>query len=199
MSTTATATGAPGQRGGPATRDRILATASELFYEHGIQATSADRIVEQVGITKVTFYRHFRTKVDLVVAYLEHSAAGERELFTRAHEQDDPLRFLAEAIGSYSCSPGFRGCPFINAAAEYADSTHPVRAVVEAHRAWMRADLEDLARGLDVVDPAGVAAQLMMLRDGAMVNGYLADPTAVAGPLGAGFRSVIEAGRRTGA
>jgi AcrR family transcriptional regulator len=198
MSTTSTATGGTGPRGGRATRERILAAASELFYEHGIQATSADRILEKVGITKVTFYRHFRTKVDIVVAYLEHQAAGERGLFAQARQQDDPLQFLAEAIGDASCSSGFRGCPFINAAAEYADSTHPVRAVIDAHRAWMRAEFEDVATGLGVPDVRGVAAQLVMLRDGAMVNGYLADPATVAGPLGAGFRSVISASRRSG-
>ena len=195
MSTTSAAVAGAGRRGGAATRERILAAATALFYEHGIQATSADRILEEVGTTKVTFYRHFRTKTDLVVAYLEHQAAGERELFARAREQDDPLHVLAEAIGSGSCSPGFRGCPFINAAAEYADGTHPVRAVVDAHRGWVRGELAAIAGALGVVDVQGVAGQLFMLRDGAMVNGYLGDPAAIAAGLAAGFRSVVDANR----
>ena len=106
--------------GHPSTRDRILAAATELFYAQGIRATSADRIIEVVGTTKVTFYRHFRTKGDLVVAYLQLQAAAEREWMESARQAGDPvasLRALATGIGAASCSPGFRGCPFINAAA----------------------------------------------------------------------------------
>ena len=68
-----------GSRRGDATRARILDAATELIYANGIRSTSADRIIEQAGITKVTFYRHFKTKTDLVVAYLERQSAGERE------------------------------------------------------------------------------------------------------------------------
>ena len=125
---------------GSATRERILATASELFYAHGIRATSADRIIESVGITKVTFYRHLRTKADLVVAYLTAQAAAERNGMERARREGDPLgslRALATGIGAASCRPGFRGCAFINAAAEFSDPDDVVRGAVDAHRAWM--------------------------------------------------------------
>ena len=60
------------------TRERILAAAADLFYARGLRSVSADKIIERVGITKVTFYRHFRTKDDLVVAYLERQAERER-------------------------------------------------------------------------------------------------------------------------
>lgn len=97
---------------GSATRARILTAASELFYGQGIRATSADRIIGQVGITKVTFYRHFRTKSDLVVAYLKEQAAAERAWMESTYRKDDPegsLRTLATGIGAASCRPGFRG------------------------------------------------------------------------------------------
>lgn len=184
------------ERSGSATRARILAAASEQFYSHGIRATSADRIIEQVGITKVTFYRHFRSKSDLVVAYLEAQSAAERSWMDSVRNAGEPLgtlRALAADIGAASCRPGFRGCAFINAAAEFADPTDPARAAVDAHRRWMLDFFAELAAetGVDDVDVA--ARQLVILRDGAMVNGYLADPATVAEPLGAAFTSILEA------
>ena len=183
-----------GTRGGPATRARIVAAASELFYADGIRATSADRIIDRVGITKVTFYRHFRTKSDLVVAYLEQQSAGERSWVESIHHAGDPagsLRRLATDIGAASCSPGFRGCAFINAAAEFRDPDDPVRRVVAGHRQWMLGVFADIAAEAGVEDVDAVAKQLMLLRDGGMVNGYLNDPAAVADALAAAFDSVI--------
>lgn len=181
-------------RSGPATRARILAAAGELFYAAGIRATSADRVIEQVGLTKVTFYRHFRTKSDLVVAYLEEQAAGERAWLESIRRDGDPvatLRALATDIGAASCRPGFRGCAFINAAAEFADADDPVRAAVEAHRRWMLELFTDLAAEAGAARVDATARQLMLLRDGAMVNGYLGDPSTVADALAAAFTAIL--------
>jgi len=178
----------------PSTRDKILTTAGELFYAYGIRATSADRIIEQVGITKVTFYRHFRTKSDLVVAYLKQKAAGERAWIEYVHRQGDPvgsLRTLATDIGAASCSPGFRGCAFINAAAEFSDPDDPVRIVVDEHRRWMLGTFADIAAEAKMSEIDSTARQLMLLRDGAMVNGYLGTPSTVAETLGAAFAAII--------
>src|ERR1700712_1483089 len=98
-------------------RERLIEAASELFYEQGLRAVSADKIIAEVGITKVTFYRHFPTKDDLIVAYLERRAQSERDGVAAAREAasdvPDVFRIVAQAIGAESCSPGFRGCPFI--------------------------------------------------------------------------------------
>jgi AcrR family transcriptional regulator len=189
--------GRPGTgRSGTATRARILAVAGELFYEHGIRATSADRIIAEVGITKVTFYRHFRTKSDLVVAYLEQQAAAERAWIEGIRRRDDPVgtvRALAADIGSASCRPGFRGCAFINAAAEFSDPDDPVRRTVDAHRRWMLDVFADVAVAAGSADLDTTAQQLMMLRDGAMVNGYLHDAGSLADSLGAAFVSILTA------
>ncbi|ACU69965.1 transcriptional regulator, TetR family [Catenulispora acidiphila DSM 44928] len=179
---------------GPGTRARILAAASELFYGQGIRATSADRIIEQVGITKVTFYRHFRTKSDLVVAYLKEQAAAERGWMESTRREGDPvgsLRTLATGIGAASCRPGFRGCAFINAAAEFADPDDPVRAVVDEHRGWMLSEFGAIAAEAGASDAGAIARELMLLRDGAMVNGYLGDPAAVADSLAAAFTAIM--------
>ena len=184
-------------RSGSATRARILTAAKDLFYTHGIRATSADRIIEQVGITKVTFYRHFRTKSDLVVAYLQEQAAAEQswmQSMRRTGDAEGSLRAFAEGIGSASCSPGFRGCAFINAAAEYPDEEDPVRLAVDAHRRWMVHLFEEIAGDAGVDDAESAARQLMIVRDGAMVNGYLGDSSSVAASLGAAFVAIISEG-----
>jgi AcrR family transcriptional regulator len=181
------------------TRDRILDAGSELFYAHGIRAISADKIIERAGITKVTFYRHFRTKDALVVAYLERQAAREREALDELRESVDDaaeaLRRYAAAAGAETCKPGFRGCAFINAAAEYPDPDGPVRKVVAEHRAWYREMFAGMLSRMGVADTAQAADEVMMLRDGAMVSGSLDEPSRVAGALERAIFAVVDAGR----
>ena len=169
--------------------------AADLFYAQGLRAVSADKIIEKAGITKVTFYRHFRSKDDLIVAYLERRAAWERMVTLGASEAahgdvDETLRLVSQGIGQEACSPGFRGCPFINAAAEYADADHPVRQVVDSHRAWFLGMLNKLVISLGIED-AAIADELMMLRDGAMVTGYLGDAEKVSAALLSASRAVV--------
>jgi AcrR family transcriptional regulator len=181
-------------------RDRLLEAADELFYAHGMRAVSVERVIERADTTKVTFYRHFKSKDDLVVAYLEHRAEEERHGVDAAiaHGAADPdaaLRLISEALGTIACAPGFRGCPFINAAAEYAEPDSPVRRIVDAHREWCRSAFARLVLPLDLPDPAAVAEDLMLLRDGAMVAGYLADPARVAASFLRSCRAVTESSR----
>ncbi len=181
-------------RGGAETRERLLDAATARFYAEGIRATSADRIIADVGVTKVTFYRHFPTKSDLIVAYLERQAAQERAWVADARRDRSAmssLHALATGIGAASCSPGFRGCPFINAAAEFADPGDPVRIAVDAHRGWFLGEFAAIATEAGVADVDAVARQLMLVRDGAMVNGYLGDPDAIASALDSAFGSVL--------
>ena len=102
------------------------------------------------------------------------------------------FRIIAESIGAESCSPGFRGCPFINAAAEYPDPQHPVRQVVDAHRRWFKHTIEELLEEINISNGGEVADELVMLRDGAMVSGYLSDPRIVANALYNAGRAIIE-------
>ncbi|MFL0358958.1 TetR/AcrR family transcriptional regulator [Curtobacterium flaccumfaciens] len=159
-------------------RDRLIEAATELFYAEGLRAVSVDRVIERAGTTKVTFYRHFKSKDDLVVAHLERRAQQERDGIGAAIEHaggdsDRTFELIAGALGSMACEPGFRGCPFINAAAEYPDPTSAVRQTVDRHRAWCKETYEQIIAPLGLPDPAGIAADLMLLRDGAMVAGYL--------------------------
>ena len=179
------------------TRDRILGAATELFYAHGIRAVSADKIIDRVGITKVTFYRHFRTKDDLVVAYLELQAAREREAIDAIRESAagaaDAFHAFAQMIGTASCQPGFRGCAFINAAAEYADPETAVRKVVADHRAWYRETFAAMLDRMGAKEAEDAADEVLMLRDGAMVAGYLSEASRVGRTLDAAIFAVASA------
>ncbi|MDM4762326.1 TetR/AcrR family transcriptional regulator [Galbitalea sp. SE-J8] len=197
MSDTATkTTEATGRGHEGVARNRILDAASDLIYANGIRGTSADRVIEAAGISKVTFYRHFPTKTDLVVAYLERQADQERAAFDDARSGADPrsaLRRIAGFIGAASCTPGFRGCAFINAAAETPDAADPVRIVVDAHRRWTRDVFAGIAADAGVPEPEKTARQLMMLRDGAMVGGYLGEPDEISETLRAAYLATLDA------
>lgn len=178
-------------------RDRLIDSASRQFYADGIHAVSADRVIADVGTTKATFYRHFPTKDDLVLAYLEGQAAQERAEMTDAASPDDPRRALDAVVGVLAdagCDAGFRGCPFINAAAEYPDPTHPVRRLVAEHRQWWFDFFRDLAQRLGVSAGGSadvVAGQILMLRDGALFAGYVDGPKRVQASLAPAIDAVL--------
>lgn len=175
----------------------MIEAASTLFYEEGIRAVSADRIIAEVGTTKATFYRHFPSKDDLVLAYLDHQALAERAEMAAAVGPDDPAEALGNVVAILSdaaCTPGFRGCPFMNAAAEYPDADHRVRVAVAEHRAWWRQFLEDLSVRLGVPREAAenqVAAQLLIMRDGVLYSSYVDPTSGLNAQLSAGVRSLL--------
>ncbi len=168
-------------------RDRLLATASRTFYGEGIRGVGVDRIVTEAGVTRATFYRHFPGKDDLVVAYLQVVDRAVRARVGAAPEDAtaaaDLIRALAGGIGDELCSPGFRGCPFINAAAEFPDPDSPVHRAVVEHRTWLDEALTHAFRVAGHRDPAEATRRFVMLRDGAMVAGYLGDPAAARATL----------------
>ncbi|WP_156155962.1 TetR/AcrR family transcriptional regulator [Demequina phytophila] len=158
---------------GPAVRDAIIDAAAAQFAEHGIRAVSADRILAAAGFSKVTFYRHFPTKDDVVVAYLARELDRVRAAIGAAEDQTWDRAALAAALTQEMCRPHYRGCPFINAAAEYPDPDHPVRAVVAEFRALMLAAITTWLERRGTDNRVERAEQIMMLRDGALVAGYL--------------------------
>jgi AcrR family transcriptional regulator len=171
----------------PSPRDRLLETASRLFYAEGIHAIGVDRLVSEAGVTRATFYRHFPGKQDLVVAYIEARDAEARAQFAAAASRmQDPVRLLHTVVVVISetvCGRGFRGCPFINAAAEFPDPEEAVHQAVQAHRAWFHGTLLELLTAAGHPDPVSAARRLVMLRDGAMVGGYLGDHQEVVASL----------------
>lgn len=185
-------------------RERLIEAANELFYAQGLRAVSVDKVIERAGTTKVTFYRHFQSKDDLIVAYLESRAEFERNgvdaaIAHGAGDVDVSLGLMADHTGAAACSPGFRGCPFINAAAEYPDPESAVRKLVDAHRDWWTSAFERLVAPLGLADPTAIADDLMLLRDGIMVAGYLGEPTKVAASFLRSCQAVIRCAPRASA
>ncbi|WP_323095421.1 TetR/AcrR family transcriptional regulator [Intrasporangium sp. YIM S08009] len=158
-------------------RDRLLEAASRLFYREGINGVGVDRILAEAGVTRATMYRHFTGKEALVAAYLQSEDETIRGYFTAAEATGGPPRELlgrvVDAVADDVSRYHTRGCPFINAAAEFPDAASPVRQIVTAHRAWFRQTLTDLARAAGSPDPGATAAALVLLRDAALVGGYL--------------------------
>lgn len=163
--------------GGSEARERLLRAASELFYREGIHSVGVDRILAEAGVTRATFYRHFPSKEDLVEAYLGVEDAHIRAAFAAAEASGAPPEQLVELVidglADDVARHHTRGCPFINAAAEYPEASSPVRQAVGAHREWFRGELEAVLHAAGVPDAAQAAAQLVLLRDAAMVGGYL--------------------------
>jgi AcrR family transcriptional regulator len=179
---------------------RILETANELFYGDGIRTVGVDRLISTSSVTKATFYKHYGSKDRLIADYVGYRHRMDVDsLSTLAEATDDPktmLRSLQDAIVAAIAAPGFRGCPFINAAAEFPDQAHPVRRAVERHREWYNGVLEQLLRDLGHPLSGDAADDLVLARDGAMTGGYAGDPIAATAALSRAFDRVIaDAGR----
>ena len=158
-----------------AARERILDTAFRLFYAHGIRGVGIDRIIAESGVAKATFYKHFPAKDDLVVTYLDKvdrvwseqlrqaaAAAGEAPAVQ--------LVGMFDALAAACRREGYRGCAFINAAAEHEAGT-PVHARTLAHKNAVRAWVRDLAARAGATDPDALARALTLLLDGGLASG----------------------------
>jgi AcrR family transcriptional regulator len=172
---------ASSNQGGPDVRDRILATASDLFYQHGIRAVGVDLVVEKAGVAKTSLYRHFGTKDDLVVAFLQRMDEEFWKTWDEVSQQhpDDgraELKAQLEWIGERVNQPDYRGCPQLNIAAEYPELGHPARKFAKEHKREMRRRLKNIAEKLKSADPDQLAGQLAVLINGAFVSTPMYEP-----------------------
>jgi AcrR family transcriptional regulator len=185
-----------------AARERLLDTATRVFYELGVNSVSVDQVIDAAGVTRSTFYRHFPSKDHLVAACLNKRDEEIRAAYAgAAAQEEDPadlLRLMMGAIGDELCNPGFRGCPFINAAAEFPDPESLVHQVVVTHRSWFRSMVLDLVTRAGSPDPNRAARTMVLLRDGAMVGGYLEDATTTRVALVESVDSVLAAHQEGG-
>jgi AcrR family transcriptional regulator len=156
-------------------RERLLAVASELFYRHGIRAIGVEAIAEAAGTNKMTLYRHFASKDELVAECLRQVAAqGDQlwEIYEKAYP-GDPLAqiraWLAEKAEIFVDS-NHRGCALANAAIELPDKNHPARRVVEQYKLAQRNHLAKLCRSAGLKDPEMLADELYLLLEGARVT-----------------------------
>jgi len=181
-------------------RGRLLDTAAELFYREGMRAVGVDLVVERSGVAKTSLYRHFPAKDDLIVAVLERDDANYWAHWDRIADQAGgdaaaELQAHVQWIAQYIGRPEFRGCAFLNAATEFPSTDHPARKVSLRHKAELRRRLLALTQRMRVSEPDSLADQLVLLIDGAYVNGMLRGKRGPAQSLPAAAAALAQAAR----
>jgi AcrR family transcriptional regulator len=181
-------------------RDRILNTASTLFYERGVRAVGVDLVVLEAAVAKTSLYRYFPTKDDLIVAFLEREdlefwaqwdSVAERLPDDPAGELDAHMRWIGERLARSN----YRGCPQINVAAEFAEQDHPARQVAQRHMQALRSRLQDITKRLNVSRPKQLAAQLAVLVNGAFVSSGLLSPEESTSVLRGALKALLNGAR----
>jgi AcrR family transcriptional regulator len=174
----------PARAGGSSARERLRAAADERFYAEGVHTVGIDRVIEHAGVAKASLYNAFGSKDELVRAYLERRSQARQQRITDelARHRSPRAKVLGvfDVLGRIGSAPGYRGCAFYNASAESSPDAAAVQ-VNAAQRAWTRELFTDLVRELGVRRPDALAAQLVLLYDGATASMYLDhDPSAAA-------------------
>ncbi len=156
-------------------RERILSAACELFYRHGIRAVGVDAVAEAAETNKMTLYRHFSSKDELVAEYLQRLAEKAKASWDRL-EADYPgepsaqLRAWLKNMAAHVASGDERGCALANAAVELPDKGHPARRVIEAFKTAQRERLVQLCAAASLAEPEMLADELFLLLEGARVT-----------------------------
>ncbi len=161
-----------GKAGRQLARDKVFAVASDLFYRKGIHAVGVEEIVKEAGVAKISLYRNFASKDDLVVAYLDDRRVSFLREWDERFERyrDDPraqLRAIMTYVAKRTAEAGYRGCPFINFSAEFPDPAHPGRAIARETMRALRERFLNLAEALDVPEPKRLADGFLLLVEGA--------------------------------
>src|SRR5690606_34839425 len=161
-------------------RDQLITTAERLFYTEGYHATGIDRILAESGVAKMTLYKHFKSKEELILAVLD---ARQQPMLERLREARDTLPPRKALLGIFNGlnnmihSPGaFCGCLFINASAEYHDREHPIHRRSAIYKSEFQTHLRELLERLDAPEPEKLARQLQFLIEGALSMAHIEGP-----------------------
>jgi AcrR family transcriptional regulator len=180
-------------------RQRILETAQRLFYRDGFRAVGIDTIIAEAGVAKMSLYRHFPSKDDLIVAYLEESNRQYWEWLDAAvahlGDPEEKLVGMFEAIEKLANSPECLGCTFQGTAAEFPNREHPGHQVALAHKRKVKDRFATLAQEAGLREPEKLADQLLLLMDGAWVAARMFGPHNPAAVLAATARTLINSQR----
>ena len=161
-----------------AKREQLVDTALELFYQHGFNATGIDKVLAEAGVAKMTLYNHFTSKDELILAALRRRDERFRNWLMRSVEEraDTPrARLLAvfAALDAWFKQDDFRGCMFINAAAEFSGIADPIQGAAAEHKRLVAGYLAGLAEEAGAKDPERLAFELSLLLDGAIVCAHV--------------------------
>jgi AcrR family transcriptional regulator len=179
--------GAP-PKGEVSARERILATASELFYREGIRAIGVDTVVERSGVSKTSLYRLYESKDALIAAFAAEQDRSFWAWWNQLEDKhaDDPralLEALLSGIAKRISHRAYRGCPFLNLVTEFPDDNHPGRVIARRNKEEMRARLAAILGKLGVGDTNRTASQIALIINGAYVTGLMTQPANLKGDL----------------
>jgi AcrR family transcriptional regulator len=185
-------------------RDRILTAATTLFGDDGVRATGVDALIAAAGVAKATFYRHFPSKDDLVVAWLEDPRTrwldGVRERAEAlADSPADVVPRFFEVLAEWIEAGAYRGCPYLNTAIELRDSSHPAVATVQAYLREIERSLGEVAAAAGARDPERIGTELQVLAAGSISLGVAHRSSAFAIAAGQAAVAIVrDAGGRAG-
>ena len=185
-----------------ARREHLVETALRLFYKNGFHATGIDTILAESGVAKMTLYKYFKGKDDLIVAALE--LRDQRwmgwfrgELQRRGKTPEKRLLAVFDAIGDWFAQDDFRGCMFINAASEYCGLDGRIGELAARHKRMVREEIRRLANEAGISHPAALADQLALLLEGAIVMALMEEGSDWASTAKEAARSLIRSTQST--
>lgn len=158
------------------TRERILFTALDLFHAHGFHAVGLDRVLNEVGVTKTTFYNHFESRDQLMVEAIQKRDAWDQAAFERrlkeiaGYAPRDMLLGMFDVLHEWFTHEDFRGCIFLHACAEFPSPTDPVHRAGARHYAVSEDTIAQVAAGAGIGDPERFAGEWALLLQGAITH-----------------------------
>ncbi|PLR23677.1 TetR family transcriptional regulator [Caulobacter zeae] len=189
-----------------APRERILKTASDLFYRFSVHSVGIDRIIAESGVAKMTFYKHFPSKANLVATYLRHKSAVWFQMLETATQQpgltaQERILAIFDALDGPFRSPAFRGCPFVKGLAEFGPEadTPDVQATITAYFEGLRELVASLVEPLALPKPERAVIQILSLIQGSIVMAQASRDPLLAEANREAARLLIEGAVGTGA
>ena len=181
-------------------REHLVATAVDLFSEHGFHATGIDAILAKAGVSKKTLYRHFRSKDELILAALKkHDGVFRndfmRQVEARADTPEERLLAVYDVARDWFAHNKFFGCMFINAVGEHSAARSPLRKVCQENKAMLRGFIRELCVDAGLKNPERLSRQLMLLLEGATVTAQVAGNPAAGDTAKATAKVLIERAR----
>lgn len=185
----------------PSKRDELVRKAMAVFYRNGFNATGMDMLVAETGISKTSMYKYFRTKEELILAVLRLRDEEFRHWFFRRMEElgggpRGQLLVMFDALGEWFTEPGYRGCMFIKASSEFQDANHAIHIQSAEHKRLLLRHVTMLAEKAGLAEPALIARQLLLLKEGAIVVAHLGHTADPAGDAKLAAKTLMEAAER---
>jgi len=178
-------------------RERILATATDLFSREGYRAVGTDTIIERSGVAKMTLYRHFAGKNDLICAYIEQTiesfwATVDQIVSKHSDAPREQLVEMFEMLAADVAEPTFCGCSCLHAAVEFPEPEHPAHHLAQRHKRDVRERFREIAQRAGAQQPEVLADQLLLLMDGLLMQGRMQGPIDLSLPVVQAAKALID-------